>query len=147
MKLIVAIIQPDKFEEVHQALIDNEIIRITVGRVTGHGRQENVDLYRGQEVTPDLIPKVRLEIAVNDEFVKPTLIEGVDGTVRDGDVVTIDSGSGTLAVDAPEIDSRTGLEADVVNRQVGMGRELFAIFRENSQGAEQGAGIFTVADA
>ena len=72
---------------------------------------------------------------------------GLIGKIRDGDVVTIDSGSGTLAVDAPEIDSRTGLEADVVNRQVGMGRELFAIFRENSQGAEQGAGIFTVADA
>ena len=72
---------------------------------------------------------------------------GLIGKIRDGDVITIDSGSGTLAVDAPEIDSRTGLEADVVNRQVGMGRELFAIFRENSQGAEQGAGIFTVADA
>jgi phosphogluconate dehydratase len=72
---------------------------------------------------------------------------GLIGKIRDGDVVTIDSGSGTLAVDAPEIDSRTGLEADVVNRQVGMGRELFAVFRENSQGAEQGAGIFTVAGA
>ena len=73
MKLIIAIIQPHKLEEVHQALIDNEIYRITVGRVTGHGQQENVDLYRGQEVTPDLIPKVRIEIAVNDEFVKPTV--------------------------------------------------------------------------
>jgi nitrogen regulatory protein P-II 1 len=73
MKLIVAIIQPDKFEEVHQALIDNEVFRITVGRVTGHGQQENVDLYRGQEVTPDLIPKVRLEIAVNEDFVKPAM--------------------------------------------------------------------------
>ena len=50
-------------------------------------------------------------------------------------------------VEAPEIDSRPGLEADVVNRQVGMGRELFAVFREHSQSAEQGAGIFTVADA
>ena len=73
MKLIVAIIQPDKFEEVHQALIDKEIFRITVGRVTGHGRQEDIDLYRGQEVTPDLIPKVRIEIAVNDDFVQPTI--------------------------------------------------------------------------
>lgn len=73
MKLIVAIIQPDKFEEVHRALIDHEIFRITVSRVTGHGRQEDVDLYRGQEVRPNLIPKVRLEIAVNDNFVKPTI--------------------------------------------------------------------------
>lgn len=66
MKLIVAIIQPDRFEEVHQALIDSKVFRITVGRVTGHGQQEDIDLYRGQEVTPDLIPKVRLEIAVNE---------------------------------------------------------------------------------
>jgi phosphogluconate dehydratase len=72
---------------------------------------------------------------------------GVIGRIRDGDVVTIDSSSGTLAVDAPEIDSRPRLEADIANRQVGMGRELFAVFRERSQGAEQGGGIFTVADA
>ena len=72
---------------------------------------------------------------------------GLIGKIRDGDVVTIDSSSGTLAVDAAEIESRPGLEADAVNRQVGMGRELFAVFRERSYGAEQGAGIFTVADA
>jgi phosphogluconate dehydratase len=72
---------------------------------------------------------------------------GLIGKIRDGDVVTIDSSGGDLQVEAPEIDSRPGLEADVVNRQVGMGRELFAVFREHSQGAEQGAGIFTVADA
>jgi phosphogluconate dehydratase len=72
---------------------------------------------------------------------------GLIGKIRDGDVVTIDSSSGTLAVDAAEIESRPGLEADAVNRQVGMGRELFAVFRERSDGAEQGAGIFTVADA
>ena len=76
-----------------------------------------------------------------------SLAGGIIGKIRDGDVVTIDSGSGTLAVDAPEIDSRTGLEADVVNWQVGMGRELFTAFRERSEGAEQGGGIFTVADA
>ena len=84
MKLIVAIIQPDKFEEVHQALIDNEVFRITVGRVTGHGQQEDVELYRGQEVTPDLIPKVRLEIAVNDDFVKPTVDAILKGARSNG---------------------------------------------------------------
>ena len=73
MKLIVAIIQPQKFEEVHQALINKDISRITVSRVTGHGRAEDFDLYRGQQVTPDLIPKVRLEIAVNDDFVDVTV--------------------------------------------------------------------------
>jgi nitrogen regulatory protein P-II 1 len=73
MKMIVAIIQPDKVDQVHQALIDNEIFRVTISRVTGHGQQEDVDLYRGQEVTPSLLPKVRLEIAVNDDYVKPTI--------------------------------------------------------------------------
>jgi hypothetical protein len=47
MRLIVAIIQPDKLDEVHQALIDAEIFRITVSRVTGHGRQEDQDARRG----------------------------------------------------------------------------------------------------
>lgn len=84
MKLIVAIIQPDKFEEVHQALTDSEVFRITVGRVTGHGQQENVDLYRGQEVTPDLIPKVRLEIAVNDDFVETTVDAILKGARSNG---------------------------------------------------------------
>ncbi|MBF0254216.1 MAG: P-II family nitrogen regulator [Candidatus Omnitrophica bacterium] len=71
MKLITAIIQPDKLHEVREALFDAEITRITVSRVTGHGRQQNTeDLYRGQRITPNLIPKVRIDIACNDEFVK-----------------------------------------------------------------------------
>lgn len=73
MKLVIAIIQPDSFNAVHQALVDAEIFRISVSRCTGHGQQSDRDLYRGQEVTPNLIPKVRLEIAVNDEFVEPTV--------------------------------------------------------------------------
>ncbi len=86
MKLIVAIIQPDKVDEVHQALIDAEIFRITVSRVTGHGRQEDPELYRGEEVAPSLIPKVRLEIAVNEAFVEPT-IEAIMTAARHGDGV------------------------------------------------------------
>jgi len=73
MKLVIAIIQPDKLNAVHQALIDAEIFRVSVSRVTGHGQQADRDLYRGQEVSPNLIPKVRLEIALNDEFVEPTI--------------------------------------------------------------------------
>ena len=73
MKLIVAIIQQDKLDQVRQALIDAEISRITISRCTGHGKQQDLDLYRGQEVTPDLIPKVRIEIAVNQEFVDTTV--------------------------------------------------------------------------
>lgn len=73
MKLVVAIIQPDKLEEVHRALIDAEIFRITVSRCSGHGRQEDPSLYRGQEVKPSLIPKVRIEIACNEDFVEPAI--------------------------------------------------------------------------
>lgn len=73
MKLVIAIIKPDRLNAVHQSLIDAEIFRISVSRVTGHGQQDDRDLYRGQEVAPDLIPKVRLEIAVNDDFVEPTI--------------------------------------------------------------------------
>ncbi|MFO1491923.1 MAG: P-II family nitrogen regulator [Kiritimatiellia bacterium] len=68
MKLITAIIQADKLDEVREALLAAEIERITVSRVTGHGRQQGEDLYRGQKVVPDLIPKVRIEIGVNDSF-------------------------------------------------------------------------------
>jgi nitrogen regulatory protein P-II 1 len=84
MKLIIAIIQPDKLDEVHQALIDAEIFRITVSRVTGHGQQEDPELYRGEEVSPSLLPKVRLEIAVNDDFIQPT-VDAVLRAARHGD--------------------------------------------------------------
>ena len=83
MKLIIAIIQPDKLDEVHRALIDAEIFRVTVSRVTGHGQQEDPELYRGEEVVPSLIPKVRLEIAVNDAFVDAT-VNAVLGAAKHG---------------------------------------------------------------
>jgi nitrogen regulatory protein P-II 1 len=73
MKMVVAIIQPDKLDEVRKALFEAEITRITVQRCTGHGRATSSALYRGQTVTPDLMPKVRLEIAVNDAFVDITV--------------------------------------------------------------------------
>ena len=69
MKLITAIIQPDRLDAVREALIAAEITRITVSRVTGHGRGTDEEIYRGQVVVPNLIPKVRLEIACNDAFV------------------------------------------------------------------------------
>ncbi len=69
MKMITAIIQPDKLDEVSEALIRQDITRITVGRVTGHGQKVEEDLYRGQEVGMDLSPKIRIEIACNDDFV------------------------------------------------------------------------------
>jgi len=74
MKLITAIIQPDKLDDVREALIKAEITRITVSRCTGHGRaQDTEELYRGQKVMPNLLPKVRLDIACNDAFVEITI--------------------------------------------------------------------------
>ncbi|HEX7010013.1 MAG TPA: P-II family nitrogen regulator [Phycisphaeraceae bacterium] len=73
MKLIIAIIQPDKVDQVREALYAAEIYRVTISRVTGHGQQVDPELYRGQEIAGNLIPKVRLEIAVNDNFVQPTI--------------------------------------------------------------------------
>ena len=62
MKLITAIIREVQLDQVREALIKNEITRITVSRVAGHGQQMNEELYRGRVIVPDLIPKVRLEI-------------------------------------------------------------------------------------
>ena len=84
MKLITAIIQEDKLDEVREALIAAEIVRITVTRVDGHGQQENSEIYRGQVVVPNLIPKVELKIAVNDEFVDIT-VDTILKTARHGD--------------------------------------------------------------
>jgi nitrogen regulatory protein P-II 1 len=84
MKLITAIIQPDKLDEVREALIAAEITRITVSRVTGHGQSFEEDLYRGQEVVPNLMPKVRLDIACNDAFVDITINAILQAARHDG---------------------------------------------------------------
>ncbi len=73
MKLVIAIIRETQLDEVREALIEAEIRRITVMRVSGHGKAEDVEIYRGKKVVPGLIPRVRLEIAVNDEFVDITV--------------------------------------------------------------------------
>lgn len=70
MKLVTAIIQPDRLDDVREALINAQITRITVSRATGHGRQMGEEFYRGQTFAPNLIPKVRLDIACNDQFVE-----------------------------------------------------------------------------
>ena len=93
MKLVTAIIQTDKLDKVRESLLKSEIFRITVSRCTGRGQEQETDLYRGQEVAPDLLPKVRIEIACNDEFVEPAIgaiIEGArhgGGAVGDGKIL------------------------------------------------------------
>ncbi len=70
MKFIVAIIRENQLDQVREALIDAGVSRITVGHVSGHGRQQTTEeIYRGQIVVPNLTANIRLEIAVNDEFV------------------------------------------------------------------------------
>lgn len=73
MKLITAIIREYQLDKVHEALISAGITRITVSRVSGHGIQRREEMYRGKVVIPNLTPKMRLEIAVNDDFVDITV--------------------------------------------------------------------------
>jgi nitrogen regulatory protein P-II 2 len=93
MKLIIAIIQPNKLEEVKAELTKNEIYRLTVSDVQGYGQQKGkTTIYRGHEYKVNLLPKVRLEIAVNDEFVKATVdsilkaAKTGDGQIGDGKI-------------------------------------------------------------
>jgi nitrogen regulatory protein P-II 2 len=74
MKLVIAIIQPHKLEEVKEELYKAEVNLITVSEVLGHGRQKGIaEVYRGFKETGNLLRKIRLEIAVNDNFVEPTV--------------------------------------------------------------------------
>lgn len=74
MKLIIAIIQPDKLEAVKNALADVDVSRLTVLDCQGFGRQKGqVGVYRGHEVGITLLRKVQLQIAVNEAFVDSTV--------------------------------------------------------------------------
>ncbi len=74
MKLIIAIIQPNRLEAVKQALADVEVFRLTVMDVQGFGRQRgHTEVYRGHEFAVNLVRKVQLMIGVNDEFLQPTI--------------------------------------------------------------------------
>ena len=95
MKLIIAIIQPHRLEEVKKALYAADVNLITVSEVLGHGRQIGVDeFYRGVKETGNLLRKIRLEIAVNENFVEPTIqaiIKGAKtGRIGDGKIFVLD---------------------------------------------------------
>jgi len=95
MKLIIAIIQPHKLEEVKAELYKVEVNLITVSEVLGHGRQKGVaEVYRGHKETGNLLRKIRLEIAVNENFVEPTIkaiIKGAKtGETGDGKIFILD---------------------------------------------------------
>ena len=74
MKMVVAIIQPERLDAVKEALFNAEVHKMTVSRVRGCGQQMGFsESYRGQIRKVNLLEKVRLEIAVNDDFVKVTV--------------------------------------------------------------------------
>jgi nitrogen regulatory protein P-II 1 len=86
MKLIVAVIRPDKLSEVLEALFHADVRGLTVTRVEGHGGElEPVQTYRGTTVKMELQEKVRLEIGVSDHFVQPT-VRAILSAARTGEV-------------------------------------------------------------
>ena len=94
MKMIEAIIQPNKLEAVKEALNTVEVVRLTICDVQGFGRQRgHTEIYRGQEYQTNLLRKLKLQIAVNDVFVEPTIAaiiagarSGPEGKVGDGKI-------------------------------------------------------------
>jgi nitrogen regulatory protein P-II 1 len=86
MKLIVAIIRPDRLNEVLEALYRTEVRGLTVSRVLGHGGEtDRVETYRGTTVKMELQEKVRLEIGVSEPFVNIT-VKAIIGAARTGEV-------------------------------------------------------------
>ena len=95
MKLVVAIIQPHKLEEVKRELYKQEVNLITVSEVLGHGRQKGVtEVYRGIKETGNLLRKIRIEIAVNEEFLEKTIeaicLGAKTGETGDGKIFVLD---------------------------------------------------------
>src|SRR5947209_19932624 len=86
MKLVIAIVRPEKANDVLEALYRADVRGLSISRVQGHGGElERVETYRGTTVKMALSEKVRFEIAVSDEFVQPT-IDAICAGARTGDV-------------------------------------------------------------
>jgi len=74
MKYVIAVIQPDRLNEVLDELERREIHLVTVTQVMGRGRQKGIaEVYRGHKEVGSLLRKVKLEVAVNDEYLQPTI--------------------------------------------------------------------------
>jgi nitrogen regulatory protein P-II 1 len=86
MKIIVAVVRPEKLSDVLEALYRAEVRGLTLTRVQGHGGEmERVETYRGTTVKVNMQDKVRLEIGVSDAFVQPT-IQAILRSARTGEV-------------------------------------------------------------
>jgi nitrogen regulatory protein P-II 2 len=95
MKLIIAIIQPHKLDSVKTALENVDVHLMTVTNVLGQGRQKGLtEIYRGAKEAGGLLNKVRLDIAVNEDFVEPTIAAITKGShtgeVGDGKIFVVD---------------------------------------------------------
>ena len=95
MKLIIAYIQPYKLKDVKQALYKAQVYKVSVTNALGCGEQQGYEeSYRGIKFEVNLLKKVRLEIAVNDNFVEKTIdaiIEGAKtGQIGDGKILVVD---------------------------------------------------------
>ena len=86
MKLVIAIVRPDRLPQVLAALFRAEVTGLSLTRVQGHGGEtEHVQTYRGTTVKMEMTEKVRLEIGVSDPFVEPT-VQAILGAARTGEV-------------------------------------------------------------
>ena len=95
MKLVIAMIQPHKLPDVKKALYEKEVYKMTVSNALGCGQQKGfTETYRGVIHEVNLLKKVRLEIAVNQDFVEPTIkaiIKGAKtGNIGDGKIFVLD---------------------------------------------------------
>ena len=93
MKLVTAVIKPFKLDDVKEALHGVGVAGMTVSEVQGHGRQKgHTEVYRGAEYTVDFVPKVRLELVVDDadvaRVVEAIVETGRTGQIGDGKVWT-----------------------------------------------------------
>ncbi len=86
MQKIEAIIQPSKVEAVKTALIEAGVLGMTILEARGHGRQKgHTEFYRGREYSVDLLPKIKIEVVVNDESVE-SAIQAIISVARTGKI-------------------------------------------------------------
>jgi nitrogen regulatory protein P-II 2 len=94
MRLVIAYIQPEKLSDVKQALYKAEVFKMSVSNSLGCGQQRGYqETYRGVDMEVNLLKKVRIEIAINEEFVQPTIdaiITGArTGNIGDGKILVL----------------------------------------------------------
>ena len=94
MRLVIAYIQPERLNDVKQSLYAAEVFKMSVTNALGCGQQKGYhETYRGVDVEVNLLKKVRLEIAVNEPFVQPTIdaiVKGArTGTIGDGKILVL----------------------------------------------------------